>query len=176
MARVRTRYLTARLLVVGDGAHRRDLEAACERAGVSDIVRITGYLKDVTVPLAAAAVYCQMTLQDACPISLLEAMRTGKSIVAARTGGIPELIEDGENGLLVDVEPDVIAEAILRLLDHPSDAMSLAQAAATRARRDFTWDRVAREYAALLKLPRSCTGSSSHDATPHNAARDNGTA
>lgn len=152
MARVRSRYLTARLLVVGDGAHRGDLEAACERAGVSDIVRITGYLKDVTVPLAGAAVYCQMTLQDACPISLLEAMRSGKPIVAARTGGIPELITDGEDGLLVDVEPDAIAEALLHLLDHPAEAMSLAQAASARARRDFTWDRVADEYAALLGL------------------------
>jgi L-malate glycosyltransferase len=159
MARIRGTFLTARLLVVGDGAHRKDLEAACERAGVSDIVRITGFLKDVSVPLAAAAVYCQMTLQDACPISLLEAMRSGKPIVAARTGGIPELITDGEDGLLVDVEPDRIADALLRLLNHPAEAANLGQAAAARARRDFTWDRVADQYAALLGLPRACTGS-----------------
>jgi glycosyltransferase involved in cell wall biosynthesis len=158
MARVRGTYLTARLLVVGDGAHRGDLEAACERAGVSDIVRITGYLKDVTVPLAAAAIYCQMTLQDACPISLLEAMRSGKPIVAARTGGIPEIVADGVDGLLVDVEPDAIATALSRLLDHPAEAAALGHAAAARARRDFTWDRVAAQYAALLGLPRAIEG------------------
>ena len=159
MAKVRGRYLTARLLVVGDGAHRRDLEEACERAGVSDIVRITGYLTDVTAPLAGAAIYCQMTLQDACPISLLEAMRSGKPVVAARTGGIPELIDDGKDGLLVEVEPDAIADALLRLLDHPAEATALAHAASDRARRDFTWDRVADEYAALLGLRRAEDGA-----------------
>jgi len=107
----------------------------------------------VTVPLAAASIYCQMTLQDACPISLLEAMRSGKPIVAARTGGIPELIEHEKDGLLIDVETDQIAGALLRLLDQPSEAAVLGQAAAARARRDFTWERVAAEYAALLTIP-----------------------
>lgn len=155
MARVRQTFPTARLLVVGDGAHRGDLEEACRRAGVEDIVRITGYLTDVTVPLAAASIYCQMTLQDACPISLLEAMRSGKPIVAARTGGIPELIEDGQDGLLIDVETDQIADALLRLLRCPDEALALGQRAAARARRDFTWERVAAQYAALLGLPPS---------------------
>jgi glycosyltransferase involved in cell wall biosynthesis len=153
MARVRHWFPTARLLVVGDGAHRGDLEAACRRAGVDGIVRITGYLKDVTVPLAAASIYCQMTLQDACPISLLEAMRSGKPIVAARTGGIPELIAHEQDGLLIDVETDQIAEALLRLLGSPAEAAALGAAAAARARRHFTWERVVAQYAALLRTP-----------------------
>jgi glycosyltransferase involved in cell wall biosynthesis len=94
-----------------------------------------------------------MTLQDACPISLLEAMRSGKPIVAARTGGIPELIDDGVDCLLVEVEPYEIAGALLRLLAHPAEAAALGQAAAERARRDFTWERVADQYASILGLP-----------------------
>jgi glycosyltransferase involved in cell wall biosynthesis len=82
-------------------------------------------------------------------------MRSGKPIVAARTGGIPEVITDGEDGLLVDVDVDVIAKALLRLLDHPAEAAALGQAASARARRDFTWDRVAVQYATLLRLPRA---------------------
>lgn len=152
MATVRRSHPTARLLVVGDGAHRGDLEAAIRRAGVEEIVRITGYLSDVTVPLAAASIYCQMTLQDACPISLLEAMRSGKPIVAARTGGIPEILEAGRDGLLIDVEADQITAAILRLLGNPAEAAAFGQAAAARARRDFTWERVAAQYAALLNV------------------------
>jgi L-malate glycosyltransferase len=152
MAHVRIKHPQARLLIVGDGERRADAEDACRRAGVTDMVRITGFLQDVSLPLAAADIYCQMTLQDACPISLLEAMRTGKPIIAARTGGIPELIEDGINGLLVDVAPRAIAESLLRLLDDPVEATALGLAAAQLAGQRFTWERVAAEYAALLGL------------------------
>jgi glycosyltransferase involved in cell wall biosynthesis len=153
MACVRKQHPDARLLIVGDGEHRASVDQAIRRAGVTDIVRITGFLKDVTVPLAAADVYCQITRQDACPISLLEAMRSGKPIIAARTGGIPELIRDGVDGLLIDVEPGQIKKALLRVLGNREEARAFGQAASERARRDFTWERVAAEYAALLTLP-----------------------
>jgi glycogen(starch) synthase len=154
MPAVRAVHPGIRLLIVGDGERRHLAEEASRRAGVADIVRITGFLSDVSIPLAVADVYCQMTLQDACPISLLEAMRSGKPIVAARTGGIPELIQDGEHGLLVDVQQDAIAAALLRLLGDSAEARSLGQSASRRAQQEFTWERVVAEYAELIGLAR----------------------
>lgn len=154
-AAVRARFPTARLLIVGDGGLRAQVEAASERAGVADAVVITGYLKDVSLPLAAADLYCHITQQDACPVSLLEAMRSGKAIVAARTGGIPELISDGLDGVLVEAKPDAVAQAIIRLLDDPAERQALGARAAVTAGERFTWERVASDFAAVYGLASS---------------------
>jgi glycosyltransferase involved in cell wall biosynthesis len=149
---VRERFPSARLVLVGDGRLRFQVEEASRRAGVADAVVITGYLSDVSLPLAAADVYCHISLQDACPISLLEAMMAYKSIVASRTGGIPEMISDGAEGLLVEACPQQVAEAAMWLLDHPQERRTLATRAAARARADFTWERVARDFAVVYGL------------------------
>lgn len=148
-ALVRARISDARLLVVGDGRLRADIEAVVARVGLADAVIITGYLDDVSIPLALADVYCQITLQDACPLSLLEAMRSGKAVVAARTGGIPEVVSDGVDGILVDPDPRQIAGAIISLLERPAEREALGARAAATARARFTWDRVAADFAAI---------------------------
>lgn len=152
LATVRARYPTTQLLIVGDGALRGQVEATIARCQQEGAAIVTGYLHDVTLPLAVTDVYCQITLRDACPVSLLEAMHCGKPVVAARTGGIPELVTDGEDGLLVDVEPSAIAAGILRLLDAPDLAARLGARAAETARARFTWERVADDYARVYGL------------------------
>ena len=146
VALVRQRYPGVRLLLVGDGHLRAAVEAAARAAGVAEAVTVSGYLADVSVPLALADVYCHISLQDACPLSLLEAMYAAKPVIAARCGGIPEVVDEGYTGLLVEPRPAAIAAAIVRLLDEPALAQRLAQQAALVARRDFTWRRVATEF------------------------------
>ncbi|MBV9583061.1 MAG: glycosyltransferase family 4 protein [Chloroflexi bacterium] len=145
-ATVRRSFPGAQLLLVGTGAFQARVAAAAAQHGLGSAVVLTDYLSDVSIPLAAADLYCHITLQDACPLSVLEAMRVGKPIVAARTGGIPELIVDGHNGVLVDPEPATIAAAIIELLSEPDTARALGQQAAATARSRFTWQRVADEF------------------------------
>lgn len=145
-ATVRRSFPAARLLLVGTGAYQTKVAAAAARHGVQSAVVLTGYLDDVSIPLAAADLYCHITLQDACPLSVLEAMRVGKPIVAARIGGIPELIVDGHNGVLVDPDPTTVAAAIIELLTKADATRALAQQAAATARNRFTWQRVADEF------------------------------
>jgi glycosyltransferase involved in cell wall biosynthesis len=141
-----------RLLLIGHGRLRGQVHDAIARLGLNDAVTVTGYLDDVSVALALTDVYCQITFQDACPLSLLEAMYAARPAVASRTGGIPELITDEVDGLLVDNDPRQIAAAIVRLLERPEEAAQLGQRAASTARARFTWDYVADEFAVAYGL------------------------
>jgi len=149
---IRARYPMARLLIVGDGLLRQSFEKACRESGVADAVTVTGYVDDVSVPLAMSDVYCHISLQDACPLSVLEAMRCGKPVVAARVGGIPEIVSDGVDGVLVEPVPHAVAEAVLRLLDDPDLARELGSRAAAKVAAQFTWERAAAEFAAIYGL------------------------
>lgn len=156
---VREHFPTATLVLVGTGKLRDELEATRARSPVPEAVVITGFVEDLSAPMAASDVHCHITFQDACPIGVLEAMHWGKPIVASRTGGIPEIIQDGEDGLLVGGDPQEIAAAICRLLDEPPLAAQLGMRAAETAAHRFTWQRVAAEYAGLYGLPTPTSGS-----------------
>lgn len=147
VSRVRQEFPGVRLILVGDGPLRRSVEEKCHEMGMDNSTSITGFLNDVSLPLALADIYCHITFQDACPLSVLEAMRCGKPIIAARTGGIPELIDDGVDGLLVSAESTDIAQAITGVLRDPDRARTLGSSARRTALTRFSWDRVAAEFA-----------------------------
>jgi glycosyltransferase involved in cell wall biosynthesis len=153
---VRRTFPDAQLLVVGDGDLRGAVEACVRRYGLGDRVVLTGYVDDVSLPLAASDVYCHVTDQDACPLSLLEAMRSGKPVVASRTGGIPEIIADGVDGVLVENGPTEVAQAISRMLEAPAMMQTLGRHAAATAAARFTWEHTARTFSELYELHPPC--------------------
>jgi glycosyltransferase involved in cell wall biosynthesis len=81
--------------------------------------------------------------EEACPLPPIEAMASGVPVVATRDGPLPELVEDGRSGLLVErSNVQALADAILRLLSNPDERDAMAQAAFERASTMFSWDRV----------------------------------
>jgi len=77
----------------------------------------------------------------------IEAMASGKAVVASRVGGIPEIVTEGETGLLVPPEdPDALAEALLRLAQDSSLRESMGRKGKIRATADFSWDTIAKRY------------------------------
>lgn len=155
---VHRRFPDARLLLVGRGPLMNRVKEARHRLGLADAVAIPGtFIEDLSLPLALADLQCHITLQDACPISILEAMHVGKAIVASRTGGIPEMIEDGVSGMLVDDNPEHIGRVILDLLEHPDRAQALGRRAQEVARSRFCWERVAADFGALWRGASSIT-------------------
>jgi glycosyltransferase involved in cell wall biosynthesis len=83
-------------------------------------------------------------------IALAEAAASGRPVVAGRTGGIPEVVKDGETGLLVDAErPEAVADAVRRLLRDPKLARRLGAAGRREIERYYNWDRVAKDVGGI---------------------------
>jgi len=111
------------LTLVGDGPMRGDLEDQARDLGIAGIVRFTGALEheDVCAEYVKADVFALPSFWEGIPVVLIEAMAVGVPVIATRITGIPELIADGENGLLVPTgRSDALALAILKLYENRS--------------------------------------------------------
>jgi len=132
------RFPNLHLHVVGDGPERDNLEREAERVGCGERVVFAGQRPDVREIMQSADMFVLPTLFDALPTVIIEAMATGLPIIASRTGGIPEMIQDGENGLLVEPSnEDELIQACERLIRSPQLAARLGAAARERAERNF---------------------------------------
>ena len=152
MIHVRERFPSARLVLVGTGPLLRKALDVRERLALADSVTVLGtFIDDLSVAVGLADIHCHISLQDACPISILEAMHAGKPVVASRTAGIPEIIEEGVNGRLVGNEPAQIAAVLVELLEHPADAAAMGLRAQAIALSRFTWERVADDFEGLYR-------------------------
>ena len=130
-ARVRERHPRASLLLVGDGIRRPWVEQLAREAGLADAVVFTGFRPDVPALLAAMDCFAlASTRTEGVPQALLQAFAVGVPVVASRIGGIPEVVTDGETGLLVESEAvPPLAAAIERVLEDPVGAAQRARAA-----------------------------------------------
>jgi glycosyltransferase involved in cell wall biosynthesis len=138
-ARVRREHPGLRVLVVGDGPDRGRLEDERRRLALDDVVLLPGARRDVADVLAALDIFVLSSAFEGSPLALLEAMAAAKPIVATAVGGVPDLIEDGRDGLLVPAgDLDALAAALLELLADPARARSLGAAAQARQRAEFT--------------------------------------
>ena len=119
----------ARYLLVGDGEHRAALQALAQKHSVAERVIFAGSRTAIPDLLAAADLFVLPTLTEALPTVLAEAMAAQLPIVASKVGGVPEMVEDRRNGLLVPpAEPASLADACLKILQNPAQAQAMAAA------------------------------------------------
>lgn len=115
------------------------IAAQAAAAGVDHAIRFLGYRADTLPLLAAMDIFMLPSHWEGLPVSIIEAMHAALPVIATRVGGIPELITDGEDGLLIDAaQPAQLAAAVTRLTRDDTLRKSLAQAALARAQRDFS--------------------------------------
>jgi glycosyltransferase involved in cell wall biosynthesis len=131
------------VLLAGEGPLRAGLEQQASELGVADRIRFLGHVTDVPSVLSGADLFVLTSLNEGLPLSILEAMAAGVAVVASRVGGIPEVVVDGETGVLVPPEdPRSTAEAIRRLLGDPDLRRRLATRAHHLVRDEFTAERM----------------------------------
>jgi N-acetyl-alpha-D-glucosaminyl L-malate synthase BshA len=145
-ARVRSR-LPAKLLMVGDGP---DLPAAVRLAATLGVAADVEFLgeQDLLAPLLSVAdVFVLPSIQESFGLAALEAMACSVPVVAARIGGLPEVIEDGVSGFLHPPDDlDGMAGSAVRLLSDPVVHDAMADAARRVARERYTDDRIVPHY------------------------------
>lgn len=114
------RGLNVRLVVIGEGGHRPALEALAKELKVADRVILPGWQSDVRSWFEAMDVFCLSSLREGLPNVLLEAMALEVPSVATRIAGIPRLIQDGRNGLLIDAgDFPALVRSLLALASNP---------------------------------------------------------
>lgn len=131
------------LLIAGEGPLRGELQRLIERAGIGDRARLLGPRGDVPDLLAAADGYLAASHLEGLGTALLDAGLAGLAVVGTTAGGIPEVVVDGETGLLVPPrDPAALAGAIDRLVGDEALRRRLGRAASARVASRFTVDRM----------------------------------
>ncbi len=153
IARLRIERVPFHVFVVGRGTHEEEVgRAPVRELGLSDLVTFCGYLQGETYATTMAAFDAQLLLvpgSDPTCRALREGMSLGVPSIAARLGMLPEIVEDGVTGLLVEPGIDPLARAMKRMASAPDAAANLGANARARAERLFAAPRVAEALATL---------------------------
>ena len=133
-----------RLRLVGDGELRPDMEKLAREKGIADAVEFCGMQSNVYPYLHDADIFTLPSIYEGNPMTIIEAMGTGLPIVASRVGGIPDMISDGESGLLVEPEPQSICAGLPRLVGDVALRQRLGLAARKQSQ-TFSAEHMARD-------------------------------
>lgn len=149
-ARVHAAQPQARLVIVGDGALRGELQARIDDAGLQDVARLAGDRDDVPRWLAGMQVFALPSRSEGYSIALLEACAAGLPIVATDVGGNREIVREGSNGTLVPAgDETALAQALQALVADPQRAHQQGQAGREWVLREGSFLHMAQRYDAL---------------------------
>jgi glycosyltransferase involved in cell wall biosynthesis len=145
-----------KLLVVGDGPLRIELETLAKQLNVFDKIIFTGFRSDVSLILSTIDILAVPSVLEGFPMIILEGMAMAKPIVATQIQGITEQLVQGKQAILVPPKnPDALADVLLKLIHDKELASGLGMAARRKAEADFSVERMVREtekvYLSLLK-------------------------
>jgi len=142
----------SRLLFVGEGELRPDLERQARALGLQERVHLVGLRSDVPEILSAIDVFVLSSDWEGNPLSVMEAMAAGKPPICTAVGGVPELIEDGECGLLVPPQDiEALTKAMKYMLENPGAVSAMGQASARRAIEYFDLQVMTEAYEKLYR-------------------------
>jgi glycosyltransferase involved in cell wall biosynthesis len=154
---VREQVADVAVLIVGGGdevggPEEQRLHALAAEIGLGEDVRFLGERSDVPDLVATFDVAALSSDYEGSPLSVMEYMEAGKPVVATRVGGLPDLVEDGVNGLLVDPQdPAALAAALVEVLRDPERAARMGEAGRRRRREEFSIEATARAVGDLYE-------------------------
>jgi len=150
-AELKTRYPKLVILIVGDGTERSNREKLAHELGLDEKkVRFLGFRSDIPDLLAASDFFVLPSLTEGLPLSVLEAMSMKLPVIATSVGGIPELVTDGETGILIPPkDPVALAEAMARIIGDPDLRKRMGEAGYRRVVNHFSFDTMTKKYEEL---------------------------
>jgi glycosyltransferase involved in cell wall biosynthesis len=139
IATVKREVPSVKLLIAGEGEEENDLKNLVKSLDLSKEVILTGLCREVEKLLNFTELFVLPSLWEGMPNAVLEAMAAAKPVVATRVGGVPELVMDGETGILVPPEDsESLARAIVGLLRNTAQANSMGNAGRKRVQEHFS--------------------------------------
>jgi glycosyltransferase involved in cell wall biosynthesis len=136
-----------KLHIFGEGALRIELERLAHSLSIEKRVIFWGFQNNVSRFVRKMSLFVMPSIFESMPYSLLEAMYLGVPVIASNVGGIPEVIENGADGLLVPAQdPDALRAAIVRLFENKTERTEMAQKAETKVRTHFMIPHMLEEY------------------------------
>jgi glycosyltransferase involved in cell wall biosynthesis len=155
LQRLVQRFPDAHLTMVGpdkgDGSFQVTKRLVAD-LGLADHITFAGGVLKTDVPkwLGDADIFLNTTNIDSAPVTVVEAMATGLCVVSTNVGGVPYLVDDGRDALLVPPDdPDAMTNAVMRILDTPALAARLSQHARNKAER-YDWPPIIAQWRSLL--------------------------
>ena len=137
---------------MGEGEERSAIERLISELHLNDTVRLLGTRRDIGRLLQAADMFLLTSVSEGIPLTLIEAMATGLPCVATRVGGVPEVVIDGETGLLTNVgDAASLAKCLNRLAAEPTLREQFGQAGYRQAAKLFNADDMHAAYQTLYR-------------------------
>ncbi len=153
-ARILSKFQDLKLLIIGDGSQRSALEKQCQEFGISEHVVFAGIREDIPSLLYIMDVFILPSLNEGMGRAVIEAMACGRPVIASATGGLPELLRDGIDGVLVPpADVQRLAEAMKEFVSNPDKVKIMGESARQRAGDRFSIERMIED---VEKLYDSC--------------------
>jgi glycosyltransferase involved in cell wall biosynthesis len=176
--KLRDQGVDAMLCMVGDGPERDELEELAGELGLMQDCLFTGYQEDVGPFFAAFDAFVLPSANEGTPVTAIESLASGCPDVATRVGGVPDVVEDGVDGILVGVgDLDALAAALARLAADPELRRRMGEAGRTRVLPRYAVERLIADVDVLYRrlLEQKGVAVSAADArtqrTPASASR-----
>jgi glycosyltransferase involved in cell wall biosynthesis len=133
------RYPNIRVLFIGDGPLRKELELQVNRLGLDSVIKFLGFRSDVKELLSTLDIFVLPSLFEGLPNVVLEAMACGKPVIATNVSGIPEIIDDHQTGILIPPkDSNAIAQAIYQMLQNPKKMKMMGKMSRNRVEEKFS--------------------------------------
>lgn len=147
LALLKQRGIRLQLLLIGDGPQRQELERRVHQLGLEGSVRMAGFRRDIPQLLASVDLLVMPSQWEGLPMALLEGMAMSRPVVAHRVGGIPDVVRDGVEGLLVAPDsPQDLADALQRLIEDPALRGHMGRAARERVSMCYSAEKLSADY------------------------------
>lgn len=127
--------------IVGTGPMADELQARTAELDLDHVVHFRGYVNSVAARMRDADIFCRPSFSEGMPLTLLEAMASGLPAVVTPVAGVPEVVTDGETGILIEQDnPQELARALMNLLDEPSLAATIGEQAREHVLENYGWE------------------------------------
>jgi glycosyltransferase involved in cell wall biosynthesis len=144
-------------LIIGGGRREAEVKQLAAEMGLAGRVHFLGQRQDIPDLLSALDIFVLPSHSEGVSLALLEGMAAGLPVIATAVGGLPEVVTDGVNGLLIPPQdPEALAQALARFLDDPALAKKLGENARQHVNENFSLERLGRE---INEIYEELTGS-----------------